>query len=230
MASHGLEEESPARMIRDEIVALRTEIARHNRLYHQLDDPEITDADYDALVRRLRELEAELPDEMTGDSPTQMVGARPAAQFSEVQHLQPMMSLDNVFDEDEMAGWWKRNQKILGDVVVQFVCELKIDGLAMSLLYRNGMYDRAATRGDGHVGEDVTENVRTIAAVPKRVVGTSADLLEVRGEVFMPTDAFTALNTRRREAGEALFANPRNSAAGSLRQKDPAITAGRELA
>ena len=229
MASHGLEEESPARMIRDEIVALRTEIARHNRLYHQLDDPEITDADYDALVRRLRGLEAELPDEMTGDSPTQMVGARPAAQFSEVQHLQPMMSLDNVFDEDEMAGWWKRNQKILGDVPVQFVCELKIDGLAMSLLYRNGIYERAATRGDGRVGEDVTENVRTIAAVPKRVVGASAELLEVRGEVFMPTDAFSALNMRRREAGEALFANPRNSAAGSLRQKDPAITAGREL-
>ena len=229
MASHGLEEEYPARMIRDEIVALRTEIARHNRLYHQLDDPEIPDADYDALVRRLREREDELPDEVTDDSPNPLVGARPAAQFSEVRHLQPMMSLDNVFDENEMAGWWKRNQKILGEVLIQFVCELKIDGLAMSLLYRDGIYERAATRGDGRVGEDVTENVRTIAAVPKRVVGTSAELLEVRGEVFMPTDAFTALNTRRREAGEALFANPRNSAAGSLRQKDPTITAGREL-
>ncbi len=229
MASHGLEDENPSRVIRDEIAALRSEIARHNRLYHQLDDPEITDADYDALVRRLRQLEEELPEEITDDSPTQLVGAKPAAQFSEVHHLQPMMSLDNVFDEDEMAGWWKRNQKILGDVPVQFVCELKIDGLAMSLLYRNGVYERAATRGDGRVGEDVTENVRTIAAVPKHVVGATADLLEVRGEVFMPTEAFVALNNRRHDAGEALFANPRNSAAGSLRQKDPSITAGREL-
>ena len=216
--------------MRDEIVALRTEIARHNRLYHQLDDPEIADADYDALVRRLRQLEEEQPEEVTDDSPTQLVGARPAAQFSEVQHLQPMMSLDNVFDEDEMLAWWKRNQKVLGDAPVQFVCELKIDGLAMSLLYSDGEYERAATRGDGRVGEDVTENVRTIAAVPKKVVGHSAELLEVRGEVFMPSEAFVALNNRRRAAGEPLFANPRNSAAGSLRQKDPTITASRELA
>ena len=229
MASPGLEDDNAGGAIRLEIRELRSEIARHNRLYHQLDDPEITDADYDALVRRLRQVEAELPEEITEDSPSQLVGARPAAQFSEVHHLQPMMSLDNVFDDAEMAGWWKRNQKILGDVPAQFVCELKIDGLAMSLLFRNGVYERAATRGDGRVGEDLTENVRTIAAVPKKVVGTTAELLEVRGEVFMPTEAFIALNNRRRDAGEALFANPRNSAAGSLRQKDPSITAGREL-
>jgi DNA ligase (NAD+) len=233
MASTGHDEQSPNRTTprdqRERIAALRAEIARHNRLYHQLDNPEITDADYDELVRRLRRLEEERPDEVTEDSPTQLVGARPAAQFSEVQHLQPMMSLDNAFDEDEMQAWWNRNQKILGNEAVEFVCELKIDGLAMSLLYRDGVYERAATRGDGRVGEDVTENVRTIAAVPKQVVGVGAALLEVRGEVFMPSDAFVALNDRRSAAGEPLFANPRNSAAGSLRQKDPTITASREL-
>ena len=234
MASDALAEEqpvsrAPGRPVRDEILSLRNEIARHNRLYHQLDDPEITDADYDALVRRLRQLEEERPEEATDDSPTQLVGARPSAQFSEVHHLQPMMSLDNVFDDEEMLGWWKRNQKILGDIPVQFVCELKIDGLAMSLLYRNGQYERAATRGDGRVGEDVTENVRTIAAVPKTVCGNNVPVIEVRGEVFMPSEAFVALNNRRRDAGEPLFANPRNSAAGSLRQKDPTITASREL-
>jgi DNA ligase (NAD+) len=161
--------------------------------------------------------------------------------FGEVTHITPMMSLDNVFDGDELAGWWKRNEKLLGPEAAnraRFVCELKIDGLAMSLLYRNGIYERAATRGDGRVGEDVTENVRTIAAVPKKIVPANPDelfttnvpeLLEVRGEVFMPREAFEALNRRRGEAGEALFANPRNSAAGSLRQKDSSVTAGREL-
>jgi DNA ligase (NAD+) len=216
---------------REEISLLRRDISQHNRLYHQLDAPEITDADYDLLVRRLRFLEEQLPNEVVHDSPTQVVGGKASGQFSEVTHVQPMMSLDNVFDDDEMLGWASRNQKLLGgDVTVRYVCELKIDGLAMSLLYRDGVFERAATRGDGRVGEDVTENVRTIAGVPKNVVGPPAKLLEVRGEVFMPTDAFVALNNRRRDANEPLFANPRNSAAGSLRQKDPTVTAGRELA
>ena len=229
------------------LVTLRAQIEHHNVRYHTLDDPEISDAEYDALVRELASLETELEAELDAaelllaDSPTQRVGAPSSTAFGEVNHITPMMSLDNVFDGDELAGWWKRNEKLLGAEAAhraRFVCELKIDGLAMSLLYRNGEYERAATRGDGRVGEDVTENVRTIAAVPKRIVPANQndlfssavpDLLEVRGEVFMPREAFEALNRRRGEAGEPLFANPRNSAAGSLRQKDSSVTAGREL-
>ena len=219
---------------------LRTVIAHHDRRYYELDAPEIADADYDALLRELRALEAAHPSLVVVDSPTQTVrGAAAVNSFAEVEHLQPMMSLDNVFDADELRGWGARNAKLLGDdPAPRFVCELKIDGLAMSLLYRDGVFVRAATRGDGRVGEDVTENVRTIPAIPKRLVPVVSDgalfgsvptLLEVRGEVFMPTEAFASLNRRRAEAGEPLFVNPRNSAAGSLRQKDPAVTAGREL-
>jgi DNA ligase (NAD+) len=230
-----------------QLVSLRARIGHHNVRYHTLDDPEISDAEYDVLVRELASLEAELEAELDAaelliaDSPTQRIGAPVSTAFGEVTHISPMMSLDNVFDGDELAGWWKRNEKLLGPEAAakaRFVCELKIDGLAMSLLYRNGEYERAATRGDGRVGEDVTENVRTIAAVPKKIVPANQsdlfstavpDLLEVRGEVFMPREAFEALNRRRGEAGEPLFANPRNSAAGSLRQKDSSVTAGREL-
>ena len=219
--------------------SLRGLIGYHNRRYHELDAPEIADAEFDALVRELRELEdahRDVADLALAASPTQRVGGAPSSQFGEVTHLQPMMSLDNVFDSDELLGWWRRNERLLGEgTTARFVCELKIDGLAMSLLYDRGTFTRAATRGDGRVGEDVTENVRTIAAVPKVLVAphdagaTIPSRLEVRGEVFMPVEAFEALNRRRREGGEAIFANPRNSAAGSLRQKDPKITAGREL-
>ena len=230
-----------------QLVTLRARVEHHNVRYHTLDDPEISDAEYDALVRELASLEMELEAELDAaelllaDSPTQRIGAPVSTAFGEVTHISPMMSLDNVFDGDELAGWWKRNEKLLGAEAAdraRFVCELKIDGLAMSLLYRNGEYERAATRGDGRVGEDVTENVRTIAAVPKKLVPANQKdlfssavpaLLEVRGEVFMPREAFEALNRRRGEAGEPLFANPRNSAAGSLRQKDSSVTAGREL-
>ncbi len=215
------------------ITSLRDVIERHNRAYHELDSPIVTDADYDALVRELAALEAAHPEFASVESPTQRVGGAPSAVFSEVTHLQPMMSLDNVFDADELAGWWRRNERLLGGEAAsaQFVCELKIDGLAMSLLYRDGVLERAATRGDGRVGEDVTANVRTVAAVPKRLLGEGSPppLLEVRGEVYMPVEAFDALNERRREAGEPTFANPRNSAAGSLRQKDANVTASREL-
>lgn len=225
---------------RERIAKLRATISYHNDLYYNADQPEISDADYDVLSNELRRLEAEFPDLITPDSPTQIIGGVGSGQFSEVTHLQPMMSLDNVFDAEELLRWWKRNEKLLGMEAantVRFVCELKIDGLAMSLLYRDGEFERAATRGDGRVGEDVTENVRTIAAIPKRMVGSNSNslfadaptLLEVRGEVFMPREAFEALNARRREASEPVFANPRNSAAGSLRQKDPLITASREL-
>ncbi len=219
---------------------LRREIGEHDRRYYELDAPTISDGDYDALLAELRRVEAVHPELVPPDSPTQSVRGLPVmTSFAEVEHLQPMMSLDNVFDAEELRGWGARNAKLLGeDVAPRFVCELKIDGLAMSLLFRDGVFVRAATRGDGRVGEDVTENVRTIPAIPKRLIPVAEDgallgslptLLEVRGEVFMPAEAFAALNRRRAEAGEALFVNPRNSAAGSLRQKDPIVTAGREL-
>jgi DNA ligase (NAD+) len=222
------------------VAELRRVIAEHDRRYYELDEPTVSDGDYDALMAELRSLEAAHPELVTADSPTRTVRGTPTmTTFDEVEHLQPMMSLDNVFDAEELRGWGARNTKIIGDDAARrFVCELKIDGLAMSLLYRDGIFVRAATRGDGRVGEDVTENVRTIPAIPKRLVPVGAEgalfatvpsLLEVRGEVYMPREAFAALNRRRAEAGEPLFVNPRNSAAGSLRQKDPSVTAGREL-
>ena len=219
--------------IEQRVEALRAEIAEHNRRYHADDAPTISDADYDELVRELRELEGEFPELITPDSPTQLVGAPVSAQFSEVRHRVPMMSLDNAFSFDELLEWGKRLERRLGSegAAVGYVCELKIDGFAISLTYESGTYLRAATRGDGRVGEDMTANVSTIAAVPKKLKGKKVPaLLEVRGEVFMPIAAFEALNKRQADAGDRLFANPRNSAAGSVRQKDPSITASRELA
>jgi DNA ligase (NAD+) len=215
---------------------LRTQIAEHNRRYHVDDDPTISDAEYDALVRELRALEAEFPELVTPDSPTQLVGAPVSTQFSEVRHRLPMMSLDNAFSFDELLEWGKRLERRLGSEgdAVGYVCELKIDGFAISLTYEDGQYVRAATRGDGHTGEDMTANVATIAAVPKTLKTKKGAeppaLLEVRGEIYMPIAAFDALNKRQADAGDRLFANPRNSAAGSVRQKDPSITASRDLA
>jgi DNA ligase (NAD+) len=208
---------------------LREAIAYHNTRYHELDDPEISDADYDAMVRELREIEELHPDLVTPDSPTQQVGAAPSSLFAPVQHRTRMMSLDNAFSFDELVAWGRRMERyISGDV--DYVCELKIDGVALSLVYERGRYVQAATRGDGAVGEDVTENVRTVEVVPERLRGRrQPDVLEVRGEVYMPIAAFKELNARQEEAGGRLFANPRNSGAGSLRQKDPKITASREL-
>ncbi|MEA3018527.1 MAG: ligase [Actinomycetota bacterium] len=208
---------------------LREEIAYHDERYHQLDDPVVSDAEYDALVRRLRELEAEHPDIVTADSPTQTVGAAPSSLFAPVVHSVPMMSLDNAFSEEELQSWGDRLARNIGGSS-KFVCELKIDGIAMSIRFEKGTYTLAATRGDGRVGEDVTENVRTVGPLPKKLKGGNPpDVLEVRGEVYMPIAAFTALNERQMQAEGRLFANPRNSAAGSLRQKDPSITASREL-
>src|SRR5205823_5681429 len=212
---------------------LRAEIGEHNRRYHVEDDPIISDADFDELVRELRALEAEFPELITPDSPTQSVGGPASAQFSEVKHRVPMMSLDNAFTFDELLEWGKRLERRLGSEgqAVGYVCELKIDGFAISLTYEDGRYVRAATRGDGRVGEDMTANVNTINAVPSKLKSSKPPkLLEVRGEVFMPIAAFEALNKRQADAGDRLFANPRNSAAGSVRQKDPSITASRELA
>jgi DNA ligase (NAD+) len=209
---------------------LRELIRYHNRRYHELDDPEISDAEYDALVVELRRLEDDFPELVTPDSPTQQVGGAPSLLFSPVVHRVPMMSLDNAFDLDELNAWGKRLERSTGADAVAYVCELKIDGVAISITYEGGRYIQAATRGDGRVGEEVTENIRTIAAVPDRLTdGVVPELVEVRAEVYMPAKAFEALNERQREAGGRLFANPRNSAAGSLRQKDPSITASREL-
>ena len=212
----------------EEAIRLRAEIDHHNRRYHQLDDPEISDAEYDALVRRLRELEEAFPEVVTAESPTGQVGADPSALFSPVEHLVPMMSLDNAFDFGELHAWGDRLIRRVQQASA-FVCELKIDGVAMSLRYEGGRFTRAATRGNGRVGEDVTANVATIAAVPQRLSGDVPDVLEVRGEVYMPVSAFDSLNRRQGDLGGRLFANPRNSAAGSLRQKDASITASREL-
>ena len=209
---------------------LRELIAFHNLQYYQLDAPEVPDAEYDALVRELRAIEAEHPDLAVADSPTGSVGAPVSTLFSPVAHRVPMMSLDNAIRPDELQAWADRLAKrIPADTT--FVCELKIDGLAMSLTYEDGRYVQAATRGDGNVGEDVTANVATIADIPavlaKKVVAPA--VIEVRGEVYMPSTAFEELNRRQEEAGGRLFVNPRNSAAGSLRQKDASITASRAL-
>jgi DNA ligase (NAD+) len=217
------------------IAALRVEIAEHERRYYADDAPSMSDAEFDELVRELRALEDANPELVTDDTYTERVGGAIAEQFSPVKHLQPMMSLDNAFGWDELLQWDTRNRKLLeAGTTLRYVVELKIDGLAMSLLFRDGVYERAATRGDGRVGEDVTENVRTIAAIPKRLMTDASasrppSLVEVRGEVYMPRSSFEHLNARRAESGDALFANPRNSAAGSLRQKDPRVTASREL-
>ena len=209
---------------------LRQQIAHHNERYYGADSPEISDADYDLLVRELAALEAANPELRTNDSPTQQVGAAPlSATFAPVEHRVPMTSLDNAMDLDELTAWGERIARGLPDQSVKFVCELKIDGLAMSLRYENGLLLQAATRGDGRVGEDVTANVATIAAVPKTLPAGAPRVVEVRGEVYMPTASFEALNERAAAAGQPRFANPRNAGAGSLRQKDPRVTASREL-
>lgn len=212
------------------IEALRRELHHHNHRYYVLDDPEIPDVEYDRLFRELAELEAAHPDLITTDSPTQRVGAAPLAAFTEVAHRVAMLSLQNAMDETEMRAFDERVRRGLGVVSVAYVAEPKMDGLAISLLYEDGVFVRGATRGDGQRGEDVTAQVRTIRAVPLRLQGDAwPALFEVRGEVFLPRAAFDALNERLRAAGARTFKNPRNAAAGSLRQLDPRVTAQRPL-
>jgi DNA ligase (NAD+) len=207
---------------------LAEQVAEHNHRYHVLDSPVISDAEFDALLRELRQLEDEYPDLRTPDSPTQHVGDAVAAGFAPVRHLVRLFSLDNAFSAAELDSWFARAERLGG--TGPFLCELKIDGLAVDLVYRNGALARAATRGDGVTGEDVTANVRTIAAAPARLSGSGwPATLEVRGEVFLPVTAFHELNERQAQAGKPPFVNPRNTAAGSLRQKDPAVTASRPL-
>lgn len=213
---------------------LRREIRHHEYLYYVLDAPEITDSEYDRLLVRLREIEASYPEGVPADSPTQRVGGRADSQFAEVRHLEPMLSLANAFSEAELRSFDERVHSLLpAGSDVEYVMEPKIDGLACSLIYENGRLVRAATRGDGAVGENVTANVRTIRSVPlvlKVPEGAAVpELLDVRGEVYMPRHAFMQLNEQRAERGESEFANPRNAAAGSLRQLDPQVTAGRSL-
>lgn len=213
---------------------LRREIRHNEYLYYVLDAPEITDAEYDRMMVRLRELEARYPDSIPADSPTQRVGGRASSQFTEVRHLEPLLSLGNVFSAEELRTFDERVRSGLpAGSKVEYVMEPKIDGLACSLIYENGKLVRAATRGDGVVGENVTANVRTIRSIPLTLKvpdgETVPELLDVRGEVYMPRQAFMRLNEQRAERGESEFANPRNAAAGSLRQLDPQVTASRSL-
>lgn len=213
---------------------LRREIRHNEYLYYVLDAPEITDAEYDRMMVRLRELEARYPDSIPADSPTQRVGGRASSQFTEVRHLEPLLSLGNVFSAEELRAFDERvHSGLPAGNKVEYVMEPKIDGLACSLIYENGKLVRAATRGDGVVGENVTANVRTIRSIPltlKVPEGEAVpELLDVRGEVYMPRQAFMRLNEQRAERGESEFANPRNAAAGSLRQLDPQVTASRSL-
>ena len=213
---------------------LRREIRHNEYLYYVLDAPEITDAEYDRMMVRLRELEAHYPDSIPADSPTQRVGGRASSQFTEVRHLEPLLSLGNVFSAEELRAFDERVRSGLpAGSKVEYVMEPKIDGLACSLIYENGKLVRAATRGDGVVGENVTANVRTIRSIPLTLKVPEGEvvpeLLDVRGEVYMPRQAFMRLNEQRAERGESEFANPRNAAAGSLRQLDPQVTASRSL-
>lgn len=217
-------------MARDDgarIEELRHQIRHHSHRYHVLDAPEISDAEYDRLFRELESLEAEHPDLVVPDSPTQRVGAPASDLFAPVQHRQRMFSLDNVESFEQLEAWEariSRRQERGG-----YVCELKIDGLAVSLTYEQGIFVRGATRGDGVAGEDITPNIRAIDAIPLRLLGAAPGFMEVRGEVYMPLPAFDELNERQTASGDRLFTNPRNAAAGSVRQKDPAVTASRSL-
>ena len=222
-------------VVRKRLIELRETIAQHDFAYFVLDDPVVPDAEYDRLARQLRELETDHPELVTADSPTQRVGIKPISEFSEVRHRVPMLSLDNAFNKDELLEFDRRVQERLkaSDIdaqEVEYVAEPKLDGTAVSLRYEDGQLVLAATRGDGSSGEDVTHNVRTIPAVPLRLRGsTIPPVLEARGEVFMPKAGFLAYNQRALEAGDKPFVNPRNAAAGSLRQLDPALTAQRPL-
>lgn len=210
--------------------SLREEIDRHSYLYYVLDRPEISDSAYDALVRELEGIEREFPDLITPESPTQRIGAPPSAAFASVRHASRMYSLDNALTFDELDAWLERTSAALGGRQLDFVCELKIDGSAIALTYERGRYVEAATRGDGTTGEDITPNVKTIKAVPLRLrLAEPPARLEVRGEVYMSKASFERLNEEADELGQPTFANPRNAAAGSMRQKDPKATAARDL-
>ncbi|MFJ6740098.1 NAD-dependent DNA ligase LigA [Streptomyces sp. NPDC091279] len=215
---------------REKHAQLAERIEEHRFRYYVNDAPVVSDAEFDTLLRSLQELEEEYPELRTPDSPTQKVAGAYETDFASVQHRTRMLSLDNAFDDEELAAWGERVAKDVGTTDYHLLCELKVDGLAVNLTYEHGRLTRAATRGDGRTGEDITPNVRTITEIPDRLAGdTVPDLVEIRGEVYFPMEEFQALNARLVEAGEKPFANPRNAAAGSLRQKDPRVTATRPL-
>ena len=208
---------------------LRKELNYHNHRYYVLDDPVITDGDYDLLIRELRELEEQYPELLAFDSPTQRTGAAPSAAFSQVQHRLPMLSLANAFNPEDLEQWYRRTKSLVDGADFDLVCELKIDGLAVNLSYEEGVFVQGATRGDGAVGEDVTRNLRTVRTIPISLLNEKPPYLEVRGEVYLPVAEFRRLNEERAERGEPLYANPRNTGAGSIRQLDPKVTAVRNM-
>jgi DNA ligase (NAD+) len=220
----------PTPPVEKRVAELRERIEKANYEYHVLDQPNISDESYDALMRELQDLEAKHPELVTPESPTQRVGAAPSSRFAPVEHARPMLSLSNVFDEAELRAFDQRVRKGLGRDDVAYVCELKIDGLAINLAYQDGVFVQGATRGDGFVGEDVTANLRTIKSIPLSFREKVPGRVDVRGEVYLPSASFAATNKERAERGEPLFANPRNAAAGAVRQLDPAATAKRNLA
>src|SRR5213594_1797791 len=220
-----MEEKEAAKRIQQ----LREEIRKHDRLYYEEAAPIISDREYDRLYKQLIDLESQFPDLVTPDSPTQGVGEKPLKAFEQVAHLIPMLSLDNTYSEEEVKNFYARMQRLLPDEKIPVVIEPKVDGVAVSLIYENGRLRQAATRGDGNVGDNITQNIRTIRSVPERLRDAAPKLLEVRGEVYMDRKGFEKLNDERKRQGLPLFANPRNVAAGSLKQLDPAIVAKRPL-
>jgi DNA ligase (NAD+) len=214
---------------RQEIERLRTLINHHNHRYHVLDSPEISDSEYDRLMRRLEQLEAEHPELLTPDSPTRRVGAAPLEEFGTVEHRLPLLSLANVFSNEELLAWYKRVLNLRGKQDFDFVCEIKMDGLAVALTYVDGKLVTGATRGDGFKGEDVTQNLKTVKSIPLSAPKDAPPRFEVRGEVYLPKAGFKKLNDDRAREGLPLFVNPRNAAAGSIRQLDPRVTAQRPL-
>src|SRR6202171_3898307 len=224
-----------AKNLEKEVERLREQIRRHEYLYYVLDQPEISDADFDKLMRQLKDLEAEHPELLTADSPTQRVGGKPREGFVKVRHSSPMLSLDNTYSEEELRDWERRVHELSGRSEVDYVCELKLDGMSLALIYEDGKLVRGITRGDGSIGEDVTLNVRTVRSVPLSIpkeklkkAGIPADF-EVRGELLMPLAAFKKMNEDRERNGLPTFANPRNFTAGTVRQLDSNITAERRL-
>src|ERR1700691_4346264 len=217
------------------IESLRDKIRHHESLYYVLDSPEISDAEYDKLMQQLKQLETEHPDLITSDSPTQRVGGKPREGFVKVPHSSPMLSLDNTYSEEELRAWERRVHELSGRSDVDYVCELKLDGMSLALIYENGKLVRGVTRGDGTIGEDVTLNVRTVRSVPLSIpkeklkkAGIPVDF-EVRGELLMPLAAFKRMNEERESKGLSLFANPRNATAGTVRQLESKVTAERRL-
>ncbi|OGO31623.1 MAG: DNA ligase (NAD(+)) LigA [Chloroflexi bacterium RBG_16_56_11] len=215
--------------VKNRIEKLRSEINQHNYRYYVLDSPEISDGAFDSLMRELKSLEEQYPQFLTPDSPTQRVGAAPVEAFGVVAHRQPLLSLGNVFSHDELMAWYTRTARLIGDTPLDFVGEHKIDGLAVALTYVDGRFNTGATRGDGYRGENITQNLRTIRSIPLTVTGGAPPSFEVRGEVYLSRKGFHRLNQERAAEGLPLFANPRNAAAGSVRQLDPRITAQRPL-